>query len=414
MRELRCSFDRRRILYVVNTDWFFLSHRLPVALAARDRGADVSVLARNTGAAAEIERHGFRFVPLPLSRSGTNPLSEARAVASLVGAYRRLQPDLVHHVTLKAIAYGTVAARWTRAPAVVNAVTGLGYAFVESGGRAIPRVAATVLLRSACRHKNQYLILQNPADREFFIERGWVDPGRAALILGSGVDCDRFAHVPEPEAPPYVVAMAARMLWDKGVGDFVAAARTLRRAYRSDVRCVLIGEPDPGNPSAIPESRLREWHQEGVVEWWGPEEDMPSVLARCHVLVVPTRYREGVPKILLEAAASGRPVVTTDVPGCRDAVADGETGLLVPPAVPNRLAEKVGQLLEDETLRQRLGEAARRRAEREFAIGLVVSRTLAVYEKLFKVSRSPAAPAPRSSRLREAVPSARPRGSALI
>jgi glycosyltransferase involved in cell wall biosynthesis len=300
---------------------------------------------------------------------------------ALFRLYRGLKPDLVHHITHKPVLYGSLAARLVGVPAVVNAISGLGYAFVAEGWRADRRRQLMMTLyRMALRHPRMRVIFQNREDVALFEAAGVVRADQVVLIPGSGVDLSRFKPSPEPEGTP-VVVLPARMLWDKGVGDFVAAARLLRQ--RGVVfRALLAGESDPGNPRSIPRDQLAGWAAEGAVEWDGYRDDMARVLADCHVVCLPSSYREGVPKALLEAAAAGRPIVTTDVPGCRDVVTPGENGLLVPPRNPAALAEALEMLIASPALRVRFGSRGRARAERDFGDAAVVTTTLRVYHAL--------------------------------
>jgi glycosyltransferase involved in cell wall biosynthesis len=375
-----------RVVMVVNRDAFFLSHRLPLARGARDAGMDVIIVAGETGHGNAIAEEGFRFIPLPITRDSLNPFVDARTLGFLVRVYRRLQPTLLHHSTVKPLVYGAVAARLAcPGAAVVSTVSGLGYVFTSDHRTAkMLRPALKQLWRVALSHPRSRTIFQNPDDRDDFVRMRLVQPERTVLIRGSGVDCAAFRPTPEPDGIPIVV-LPARMLWDKGVGEFVAAARRLRAAG-NQARFVLIGSPDVRNREAIPERQLEAWAQEGVIEWWGYRTDMPSVLAGAAVVVLPT-YGEGLPKVLLEAAAAGRPVVTTEVRGCREVVAAGVNGLLVPPRDASALAQAVGSLLTSPELRRKLGEGGRHRAEHEFAEQLVVEQTLAVYRQLLNGRR---------------------------
>lgn len=371
------AWSALRILYVVNVDWFFLSHRLPLARAARARGADVYVAAADTGHAKRIRDEGFTFIPLPMSRKGTHPWEQARSVLFLLRLYRRLQPSLIHHVTIKPVLYGSVAARLAGTSAVVNAISGLGYVFSSDRGGGPLRALAEGVYRVALRRGRT--IFQNPEDRAQFVAAGMVRGEDTVLIRGSGADCARFAPRPIPPGPP-VVALPSRMLWEKGVGTFVEAARLLRARGRS-ARFVLVGPTDE-NPTAVPEAQLRAWQEEGVVEWWGSRDDMPGVMAAASVVALPTYYKEGVPKVLLEAAASGRPIVTTDIPGCREVVHDGVNGFLIPPKDVAALADAIDRLLASPELRARLGAVGRERALAEFSEEIVVEQTMRLYDEV--------------------------------
>jgi glycosyltransferase involved in cell wall biosynthesis len=386
----RYDFRGRKILYVVNVDWFFLSHRLPLALAARAAGAEVAVAAADTGSTAAIAEHGLDFIPLPLSRGGTHPLSELRSVLSLVTIYRRFRPDLVHQVTIKPVIYGSMAARLVAGVAVVNAISGLGYAFSANAGARVLRPLVARLYRVALDHRGSRTIFQNETDLSRFVEHGLIAPARASLIRGSGVDCDEFQPGPPPPDPP-IVLLASRLLWDKGVGDFVEAARILRAAGHV-ARFVLAGAADDENPSAVPARQVEAWVREGVVEWWGNRTDMPEVLRSASMVVLPSRYPEGVPKALIEAAATALPLVATDTPGCRDIVRDGENGYLVPPGDLSALVQAITRLLADPAKRRSLGARGREIVRNDFSLELVVDQTLALYASLL----DPAAPPPRS------------------
>lgn len=366
------------VVYVVNVDWFFLSHRLVLAQAARDAGARVTVLAADTGRGQQILDEGFSFVPVPFTRRGRNPLREPLMSVRLGRLYRHLRPDIIHHVTIKPVLYGSLAARTIcRRAGVVNAVSGLGFAFsVQERARTL-RALVTWLYRIALRHPNSRTIFQNPADRALFVDSGLVPAEGAVLIPGSGVDCARFTDSSLPSGTP-VVMLASRMLWDKGVREFVAAAREVKQR-RPDVRFVLVGGLDPGNPTAVGASQLDTWTTEGVVEWWGHRDDMERVLPQATVIALPS-YREGLPKVLLEAAACGRPLIATDVPGCRDVVRDEENGLLVPPRDSHALAAAVETLLADPVRMRRFGEVNRSRALADFGLPMVVDATMGVYE----------------------------------
>lgn len=365
------------LLLVVNVDWFFLSHRLPIARAARAAGMHVTVAAGDTGCGDRIRAEGLEFVPMPLSRQGRRAVDERAALAALAQLYRRQRPSLLHHVTIKPVVYGSLVARAVLpGTPVVNALSGLGFTFTAEGSRGPFAKGVRALYRVALRHPGSTAVFQNEDDRSTFVRAGLVRRERTVIVRGSGVDLDRFRPGARPEQPPIVV-LPARLLRHKGVAEFVAAAR-LVRASRPDVRFVLVGGPDVGNPTSIAESEVRAWLDEGAVEWWGHQDDMAGVFARATVAVLPS-YREGLPKALLEAAAAGLPMVATDVPGCREIVRDRETGLLVPLGDIPALASAVLDLVEDPERAERLGTQARRVAEAEFGDRSVAAATLEVY-----------------------------------
>jgi glycosyltransferase involved in cell wall biosynthesis len=385
----------RRLLFVVNESHFFLSHRLPVARAAQEAGFEVHVAAPDDHVwapdgfdVAELARHGFVHHGIPLSRRGANPFEDATTFLAILRLLRRLRPELVHLLTIKPVLYGGVAARLAGAPAVVAGITGLGHAFVAQGLRAaLLRMALRGLYRLALAHRNCAVIAQNRADRAALTERGFIAAERVALIRGSGVPLDEFTPSSDPGGEPIAV-LPARLIWEKGIGAFAEAARRLKAAGVAG-RCVLVGATRPQNPRAVPAAVLEGWAKEGVVEWWGRREDMPAVLAQSHVVCLPSGYGEGVPRSLIEAAASARPIVATDIPGCREIARHGENALLVPPGDPGALADALARLFADRELRMRLGAAGRRIAEAEFSADEVGRRTLALYEKLLCAATRP-------------------------
>ena len=367
----------RRLLYVFNDAPFFLSHRLPVARAAAAEGYDVHVAAPPHPAAAALGQHGLTHHPIRLTRRGVSPGGEVAAVAAIVRLYRRLRPDLIEHATIKPVLYGGLAARVLRQPAVVSWMTGLGFVFISEGARvALLRRAVAAGYRTALQRPGSWVIFENPDDRDLFVARGLSHPGRTRLIRGAGVDMTAFHPVPEEPGVP-VVVLPARMLRDKGVVEFVEAARALRSSGVV-ARFVLVGNADPANPAGLAEAQLRSWHDEGSVEWWGQREDMAAVLRGAHVVCLPS-YREGLPKALVEAAASGRAIVTTDAPGCREVVRHEWNGLLVPVRDAAALAQAIGRLLRDPAERARMGARGREWVEERFSDRQVIRETLAVY-----------------------------------
>lgn len=374
-----------KILFFANTDWYLFNFRLALAQALRTAGNQVILVSPEGSYAPRLQELGFRWIRFPLSRRGMNPFAELSAIVRLGWLYGREKPDLVHHFTVKCVLYGSLIARLLRIK-TVNSVTGLGFVFLEGKGT---RRWLTDLVTSFYRLvlKGTFVIFQNPDDRAYFLQTALVDSKRISLIRGSGVDLARFSPQSEPTGTP-VVILPARLLRDKGVEDFVEAARLLR-AEGEQARFALVGDSDPENPSSIPTSQLNDWQQEGVIEWWGWRGDMEQVYAQACVVCLPS-YREGVPKTLLEAAACGRPIVASDVPGCREIVRDGENGLLVPPHNPRAVADALRRLITDPTRRVQMGDRGREIAVNEFSAALVISETLAVYRSLVKAGESQA------------------------
>ena len=368
------------IILSANTDWYLYNFRLALAQAIRERGAQV-VLASPSGTYVEkLEREGFAWRHLRISRRGWNPVVELLTIYDFTRLYRKEKPDLVHHFTIKPVLYGSLAARIAHVPAVVNSITGLGYLYVNPGKLAVVgKACIKPVYHIALSKPGSRVIFQNFRDRDFFLEQDLVKDKQALIIPGSGVDPDRFRPSPEPAGEP-VILMASRMLWDKGVRELVEAARLLKeRGFSGEV--ILAGAPDAGYPASVTEAQLNDWTKEGVVRWVGHSEDMAGLLARAHIVVLPS-YGEGLPRVLLEAGAAGKPVVTTDIPGCRDIIQDGVNGLLVPPKDPIALASALHRLVQDPELRSRMGEAGRFAVLEKFTNEKVNHETLQVYSEL--------------------------------
>jgi glycosyltransferase involved in cell wall biosynthesis len=369
------------IVFLVTEDWYFWSHRLPVARAARDAGARVIVATRVERLRAPVEKEGFELVALPWRRRSHNPWSEARAFLAIVALYRRERPDIVHHVAVKPVVYGGIAARLAGARSQVNAIAGLGYVETSRQPRArILRAVFRSVLRFAWSGPGVHVIVQNPDDREALARTRLLPSSHIHTIRGSGVDIAQFTPAPEPPAPPVRVVYGGRLLASKGVRELVEAARALK-ARESAPGIILVGDPDPENPESIPESEVREWVSEGLVSHQPWTDDMASVWRGAHIAVLPS-YREGLPKALLEAAACGRAIVATDVPGCREIARDGVNALLVPARDAHALAAAIERLALDAPLRARLGAAGRDIVVNEYAQSIVVSETLALYRML--------------------------------
>ncbi|WP_010176211.1 glycosyltransferase family 4 protein [Pseudomonas sp. PAMC 25886] len=368
------------LLFIVNDPGFFLSHRLAVAKGAQAEGYRVHVACMPGPAVAAIAAEGFEFHPLPLSRSGRNPLAELGLMFAIWRLLWQLRPDVLHLVTIKPVLYGGVAARLAPVKGVVTAISGLGFVFLSKGLKAtITRKVVSTFYRLALGKRNLRSIFQNPDDRDLLLSMGGLTQSKVVMIRGSGVDLSRYTALPEPEGTP-VVCLAARLLLDKGVVEFVEAAKILT-ARGINARFQLIGDIDPGNPATVTTSQLQQWREEGVIELLGYRDDIANVFAAANIVTLPS-YREGLPKVLVEAAACGRAVVTTDVPGCRDAIDADVTGFLVPVRDAEALANELQVLIEAPALRARMGAAGRELALRAFAIEKIVQQHLDVYREL--------------------------------
>jgi len=372
---------KKKLLFFVTEDWYFCSHRLPLALAARDAGYDVTVVTRVNHHDGEIKRAGLNLIPLQLSRRSINPFSELRVIVRLASIYRSERPDIVHHVALKPVLYGSIASRLAGVSHIVNAMAGLGIIFSSKTIKArIVQPFFLMFFKLLLNSSGSRVILQNADDAELLSNSGVLSKKRISLIRGSGVDTLEYIAKDEPVGEP-VVILASRLLWDKGVGEFVDAARLLKKKGVL-ARFILIGEGDVENPGSISDEQLRAWHDEGVIEWWGKKDNMSEIFAQSHIVCLPSFYGEGVPKVLIEAAACERPIVTTDAPGCRDIVHDGVNGILVPLRDASVVAEALKKLIESPELRKEMGKKGRELVEQEFSLRQVNHETLALYEEL--------------------------------
>jgi glycosyltransferase involved in cell wall biosynthesis len=369
-----------KLLYLITEDWYFCSHRLPLAQAAIQAGFEVVLIANVQLHGDTIRSEGIRIIPLAIQRHSMNPFRELKTLLRIMKVYSVERPDIVHHVAIKPVLYGSIAAFFTGIPRIVNALTGLGYLFISEKLKSrILRACIKQLFWFFFNRKRSQLILQNPDDIDMFLKNGIVKKSLICLIRGSGVDATRFIPKPEP-FHPITVMLPARMLIDKGVVEFVEAARILIK-QGCMARFILVGKCDPENPSAISEEQLHLWQQERIIEWWGHQSDMMAVFAKSHIICLPS-YREGLPKALLEAASCGKPIVTTDVPGCREIVRDGLNGILVPARSSRALAEALRKLIDNRDLRKKMGAKGREIVLREFSKEKVVNETLAVYAEM--------------------------------
>lgn len=362
-----------KIILFANTDWYLYNFRLDLAQALRVRGGQVIFLSPNGEYAPKLQALGFSWLEFPFSRRSMNPLAELATVYRLLRLYQREKPDIAHHFTIKCVLYGSLAAHLSGVKRTINSITGLGYAFNE--GNHILGAIARLFYRFVL--KNTQVIFQNPDDLETFTQAKLLRPEQAHLIRSSGIDLARFTPQPENKNQPPLVILPARLLKDKGVLEFVAAARQLKQRGVS-ARMALVGDPDPHNPTSVSPTEIQGWVAEGVVEAWGWQGQMTDAYAASHLVCLPS-YREGVPRSLLEAAATGRAIVTTDAPGCREVVRHGVNGLLVPPRDPAALADALQTLLENPQLRREMGQRGREIVETEFSSGIVIEKTLKVY-----------------------------------
>lgn len=366
-----------RILFVVNEDWAFNSHFLDRALAAKKNGFVVGLVTRCTKDAKAIEDFGITVFPINSSRRGLNPLREVMVVLRLAIIYRRFRPDILHHVALKPIVVGTIASFLLRDVQVVNAPIGMGYIYSSTDTRArVIRPIITFILKQLLGARRSHVIIENSDDYKQLVDKGFVKVGNISLIRGAGVDLNRFKQTTEPSAR-MVVTLIARMLRDKGIEEFAESASLLKNEF-PDAIFRLVGDVDNGNPASLSSWRLRELQASGAIEWLGRRDDIPEIIGQSNIVCLPS-YREGLPKTLIEAAAVGRALVATDVPGCREVVKHGVNGLLVPPRDPVALAKALELLMLNPEMRTRMGVESRKRAEAEFGSDLINQQTLQVY-----------------------------------
>lgn len=370
----------KKLFIVVNVDWFFLSHRKDVALAAQNAGWDVTIVTADTGMIKSIEALGLKTINLPMSRSGMNIIQELGTLNFLRKLYGQEKPDVVHHVGMKTILWGTLAARITGVNGVVNAISGLGGFFAEDNKGVMARIMPMVLRFS---HKRDSLlcIFQNDDDKRLYVKNGIITPAQARYIKGSGVHLDEFCYTPEPKEGKIRVILTARMIVEKGIFVLTEAAERLRPKYENKVEFLLVGGLDD-HPGAITKEQLDAVCDGEYIQWLGYRTDVKELLQSSHIVAFPSFYMEGLPKSLIEADAIGRPVITCDSVGCKETVIDGYNGFLIPRKDVGALVEKLDLLLSNVTLRQEMGRNSRKYAEEYFSIDVVIDKHLSIYNEL--------------------------------
>ena len=369
-----------KLFIVVNVDWFFLSHRKDIAIAAKNQGYDVTIVTKDTGKRPDIERLGLRFIDLPMNRSGQNIKEELHTCWFLYRLYKKEKPSVVHHVGLKTILWGTLAAKLAGVKGVVNAVSGLGIFFSDENKSIVARLLPKVL-RFSHHRPNLAVIFQNDEDKELFLRNGIIKEKQAFYIKGSGVNLNEYCYTPEPETGKIRVLLTARMIEEKGIFVLTDAAELLREQYQNKVEFLLCGGLDD-NPKAIKKEELETRCDGKYIQWLGYRTDVLDLLKGCHIVAFPSYYKEGLPKSLIEATAIGRPIVTTDSIGCRETVVDGYNGYLIPIKNSKALADKLQVLFDNKELRIKMGRNSRMLAERDFSIENVIEKHLKIYSLL--------------------------------
>ncbi len=376
---------KKKILLVANTGWYLYNFRLPLARRLRDEGFEVVLVSPEDSYVERLKSEGFQWRGLRwLSRRGINPLFEFLALLELTRLYLKERPRAVHHFTIKCVLYGTIAAKLTRVKSVVNAVTGLGHIFL--GSRTSTKLLRPIvrwLYRRILKARRGHVVFQNPDDLDTFMQANLVNPEKTVIIRSSGVDVKAFCPRPgNPDLPATefpVVLFVGRLMAEKGIHDFLEAARIVKKTRQ--VCFQVAGDPDPGNPSSISPETLEAWSKEGALDLLGHVDSIAEVIALSDIVVLPS-YREGTPRVLLEAGAMGKPLIATDVPGCREVVKDGYNGVLTPVKDPDALARAVVELLDDHAKAAKMGRNSRLLIEAEFCVDQVVQSTLNVYTEL--------------------------------
>ncbi len=367
-----------KILFLVNVDRFFLSHRLPIALSMKEKGYEVYVACDNTGYKDRILRSGLKYIETRIDGTNTNILKNLLTLKDILKIYQSQDFDIIHNVTMKPVLYGSLVGRMLGKKKIVNAISGFGHLFTEDRGRSVRGNLVKNILKGAFSYKKLRFIVQNTDDQAMLKETFNVPSERIILIKGSGVNLETVQYIHPQEKKTVRVLLHARMIYDKGVLEFYKMAKRLRQEYGDRVECILCGSLDP-NVTAVPETVLQQWNEEGYVNWIGYSERIFEVIAEADIIVYPSYYREGLPKSLIDAAAVGRPIITYNVTGCRDAVVEGENGFFAETKNVDDLVRYAKKLIEDRDLRIRMGIESRKLAEVLFDINLVIRKTFELY-----------------------------------
>ena len=373
--------DDKKLFIVVNQDWFFLSHRLPIGISAKEAGWDVTIVCEDTGVSYKIVEAGLKAVNMPINKSGTNISDELKTLRFLYRLFRREKPDVVHLVGLKIILWGSIACRLAGVKKMVSAVCGLGVLFDEEHAKSLMSRMILKVLKLTHKGDGVRVVFQNNDDKKLFTDNGIISEERCVFTNGSGIDLANYDYTPEPKDEPIKVIFTARMVKDKGTLVLIEAAKKLEQTYQNRVRFLLCGGLD-SNPHGITKVQLESLCDGEYIQWLGHRKDVLDLLKSSHIMAFPSWYREGLPKSVIEAEAVGRPVVTTDSVGCRDTVIDGYNGIIVQPKDSNELASALKRLIDNPELRQTMGMNARKFAEERFSIADVVHEHLVMYDSL--------------------------------
>jgi glycosyltransferase involved in cell wall biosynthesis len=373
---------KKKLLIVCNVDWFFISHRIGIAKQAVLEGYDVYVAAEDTGRADEIREVGAKFINLSFSRSGTNILEEFKVLAAFNKLYKNLKPDIVHHITLKPVIYGSLVAKFRNIKGVVNAIAGLGYNFTGDRKGLLFSVLIK-LMKYGFDRENVSVIFQNKSDHNDLKSTGVLSQkNKIFYTKGSGTDLNQYQFSDLPSNERINILFPTRMLWDKGVKELKSASEILKEKYKDKITFLLAGLADDGNKMGVTSEYLNAWSDGNYVNWIGYQKDMPKIFANSEIVVLPSYYREGIPKSLIEACAIGRPIVTTNSIGCEECVEDGYNGFKIEPRSAQQLAEAIEKLILSRSLREDFGKNSRLKAEKEFDVNEVINIHMNIYKQL--------------------------------
>jgi glycosyltransferase involved in cell wall biosynthesis len=373
------SLKKKTLFFVVNVDWFFISHRLPLALHAIKTGYKVYLLTADTGRIKELDNSEIHFINIPFKRSGTNIIHELRCIFLLIKYYVEYKPDIIHHVSLKVALLGSLAAKMSRMKRVINAISGFGYNFTDNRNGPVQKIIK-LMINIAFKGKF-YFILQNPDDINMMAGLNLTESSHLVLIKGSGVDLHIFNHSEFCKKKYIQLLFPARLLKDKGIIEYIEAAKSIRSLVKGRAMFILAGDIDMENLASLSKKELMELLEKDYIEWIGYQQNMLDTYIASDIVVLPS-YREGLPKSLIEAAAIGRPIITTNVSGCRECVIDSYNGFLVPVKSISDLARSMLTLIDNEELRIEFGRNSRKFAEKEFSIDSVIRATFNLYENI--------------------------------
>ena len=370
------------LLYLTNTPDFFLSHRLSLALMARSKGYEVHVATSYNENASKIESYGFKYHEISLRRGSVNPFVEMYSLISIFKVIYAVKPSVLHTISPKCVIYGGICSSLLRVKKVIHAITGLGYVFVDD--LSVLRILLRNIVLSLYKFSissGSIVIFQNQDNLKFFVKNGTIREEQSRLILGSGVDPNVYYYSAEADVASPLVVFPSRLLVDKGVVTFVEASSIINKKHNA--RMILAGDVDDSNPSSITLEQIDDWTGQGLVEWFGFVDNKPELFGKASIVCLPTYYPEGIPKVLIEAASCGKPIVTTDMPGCNEIVIDGLNGILIPAKSPEALADAVVKLLDNSEMRSLFGKNGRNRVVSQFSSDIVNSATVGLYSGSF-------------------------------